>query len=89
MVKATARSGDRSARSALHLFLCVVACIPLVGEWMASRRAAQPPTAIPALQETPAKSYRAFRRMHATNEKFNQEGWLECWTELDERGLPV
>jgi len=25
--------------------------------------------------------------MHAANEKFNQEGWVECWTELDERGF--
>jgi hypothetical protein len=31
--------------------------------------------------------YRAFRRMHAANEKFNQEGWLDCWTELDEHGF--
>ena len=43
--------------------------------------------AIPALQETPVKGYRAFRRMHAANEKFNQEGWLECWTDLDEHGF--
>ena len=25
--------------------------------------------------------------MHASNEKFNQEGWLDCWTELDEKGF--
>jgi hypothetical protein len=42
---------------------------------------------IPALQETPVKQYRALRRMHAANEKFNQEGWLECWTELDDHGF--
>ena len=28
-------------------------------------------------------SYRAFRRMHAKSERFNQEGWLEAWTEFD------
>ena len=44
-------------------------------------------SAIPALQEMPAREYRAFRRMHAANEKFNQEGWLDCWTELDEHGF--
>lgn len=33
-------------------------------------------------QEEPLRSYRAFRRMHASSEKFNQEGWLEAWTEL-------
>jgi hypothetical protein len=35
-----------------------------------------------ARQEEPLRSYRAFRRMHAWSEKFNQEGWLEAWTEL-------
>jgi hypothetical protein len=34
----------------------------------------------PALQQ-----YRALRRMHARSEKFDQEGWLEAWTELDGR----
>lgn len=33
-------------------------------------------------QEEPLSSYRAFRRMHAWNEKFNQEAWLDAWTEL-------
>ena len=32
----------------------------------------------PALQQ-----YRALRRMHARSEKFNHEGWMEVWTELD------
>lgn len=31
--------------------------------------------------------YRAFRRMHAVSEKFNQEGWLEAWTEFDGRNF--
>ena len=25
--------------------------------------------------------------MHAVNEKFNQEAWLDCWTEFDDRGF--
>jgi hypothetical protein len=33
-------------------------------------------------QEEPLSSYRAYRWMHAWSEKFNQEGWLEAWTEL-------
>lgn len=37
----------------------------------------------PALQEMPLTQYRAFRRMHAKNERFNQEGWIDAWTELD------
>ena len=32
-------------------------------------------------------SYRAFRRMHAKSEKFNQEGWLDAWTEMDSNGF--
>ena len=32
-------------------------------------------------------SYRAFRRMHAKSEKFNQEGWLDAWTEQDATGF--
>jgi hypothetical protein len=42
---------------------------------------------IPALQERPLQQYRAFRRMHAENQKFNQEGWVDCWTELDTQGF--
>jgi hypothetical protein len=38
---------------------------------------------LPALQEAPVKQYRSFRRMHASNEKFNQEAWIDAWTELD------
>jgi hypothetical protein len=87
MVKATARSGSRSSRSAQRLGLCVAVCTLLVSTGWPAARAAQPTTSIPALQETAPKSYRAFRRMHAANEKFNQEGWVECWTELDERGF--
>jgi hypothetical protein len=42
---------------------------------------------LPALRESPPRQYRAYRRMHAENEKFGQEGWLEAWTELDEGGF--
>ena len=41
----------------------------------------------PSLRDQPLKQYRAFRRMHARSEHFNQEGWLEAWTEMDERGF--
>jgi len=44
--------------------------------------------ASPALQSDPAlQQYRALRRMHAKSEKFNHEGWMEAWTELDARGF--
>lgn len=33
--------------------------------------------------EEPLTQYRAYRRMHARCERFNQEAWVEAWTELD------
>ena len=39
------------------------------------------------LNDVPLTQYRAFRRMYATNEKFNQEAWLEAWTEFDSTGF--
>jgi hypothetical protein len=42
----------------------------------------------PALQSDPAlQQYRALRRMHAKSEKFNHEGWMEAWTELNATGF--
>lgn len=35
------------------------------------------------LDDVPLEQYRAYRRMHAKNEKFDQEAWLEAWTEFD------
>jgi hypothetical protein len=37
--------------------------------------------------DVPLTQYRAFRRMYATNEKFNQEAWLDAWTEFDSTGF--
>jgi len=42
-----------------------------------------PQDELPALQEAPLTRYRAFRKMHASNTKFNQEAWIDAWTELD------
>jgi hypothetical protein len=39
------------------------------------------------IREQPLTQYRAYRRMHARNDHFDQEAWLEAWTELDERGF--
>jgi len=87
MLKTTARSGLRSSGSTQRLLLCVALCTILAASGWPPARAAQPAPTIPALLDVPARSYRAFRRMHATNEKFNQEGWVECWTELDPQGF--
>ena len=40
-----------------------------------------------AARDEPVTQYRAYRRMHARSERFNQEGWLEAWTELDKDGF--
>jgi hypothetical protein len=61
---------------AVLVALVISAAPPLAGR--AAVRQTQP-----ALQEAPLTQYRAFRRMHAKNEKFNQEGWIDAWTELD------
>jgi hypothetical protein len=41
----------------------------------------------PSLRDQPLTQYRAYRRMHARSEHFNQEAWLEAWTEMDTRGF--
>jgi hypothetical protein len=41
---------------------------------------------VPAREQT-LTQYRAYRRMHADSEHFGQEGWLEAWTEMDDRGF--
>jgi hypothetical protein len=72
----------------LRQCLCVMACTLLVPTgWLFADGERTVTSPIAALQETPVKQYRAFRRMHAANEKFNQEGWVECWTELDDHGF--
>ena len=53
----------------------------------ATSEAERPLDHFPSLREQPLKQYRAYRRMHARSDKFNQEGWLEAWTEMDERGF--
>lgn len=45
------------------------------------------PDSTPAIGQEPLTQYRALRRMHARSEKFGHEGWLEAWTELDQRGF--
>lgn len=37
--------------------------------------------------EQPLTQYRAYRRMHARNDRFNQEAWLEAWTDFDAQGF--
>lgn len=68
--------------------LCVAAFSLAIGSALPSATEMHPvAAAIPALRESPVKQYRALRRMHASNEKFDQDGSIECWTELDEHGF--
>jgi hypothetical protein len=68
--------------------LCVVACTLLT---ISAATPSADSTTIregrTTIQDSSLRQYRAYRRMHARNEKFGQEAWLECWTELDERGF--
>jgi hypothetical protein len=50
-------------------------------------RGRTPAAAAPVLGAAELTGYRALRRMHAVNEKFDQEAWLEAWTELDGSGF--
>jgi len=52
-----------------------------------SAPAERSPSLFPSLHDPPLKQYRAYRRMHARSEHFNQEAWLEAWTEMDGRGF--
>ena len=67
------------AHSVLALLTLVLASAALC----AATDASAPQEQFPALQEAPLKQYRAFRRMHAKNAKFNQEAWIDAWTELN------
>src|SRR4029450_1950880 len=58
-----------------------MAAVPVAGRGAASSATAR------VVPDEPLTSYRAFRRMHAKSEKFNQEGWLNAWTEFDGREL--
>jgi hypothetical protein len=66
-------------------FTLVLLCFP--GERAAARADDRTAAHFFAQSEEPLTQYRAYRRMHARNERFNQEAWLEAWTECDSRGF--
>lgn len=66
---------------------CTVAALCLTYEETAARGDRRMPERFLSQPEEPLTQYRAYRRMHARNEKFDQEAWLEAWTELDTRGF--
>ena len=76
------RTGHRRLTREAAL-LAVAFTVGTVALAPAAGRAVTATDQLPALQEAPLKQYRAFRRMHARNEKFNQEAWIDAWTEMD------
>ena len=60
-------------------------------------QASEPPTRISeelrsvqrflSTDSEPLREYRAFRRLEASNAKFNKAAWLEAWTEVDAAGF--
>lgn len=69
----------------------VIGAILLLGAGAAAVAATsspdRPEVTFPSVREQPLTQYRAYRRMHARNEHFGQEAWLEAWTEFDDRGF--
>src|SRR5437773_8261035 len=58
-----------------------------VGAGAASEPVERAADRFPSLRAQPLTQYRAYRRMHARSEHFNQEAWLEAWTEMDNVGF--
>ncbi len=74
-----AATRHRRAQSGLAILTLVAASVALCAATDVSIQQDR----LPALKEAQLKQYRAFRRMHARNLKFNQEAWIEVWTELN------
>lgn len=73
-----------------HQRVCILAAVAMLAISVSAQSNDPGPVdaeLLPALQDAPLKQYRAYRRMHAVNEKFNHEAWLDCWTEFDDRGF--
>lgn len=89
MQRLTAEQLSRGRRVRRLVPLCVAlftlvagGAAPLAGE-----RQDLGPDEPPVLDDEPLQQYRAYRRMHAKNEKFDHEAWLEAWTDFDGRTL--
>jgi len=72
------------------LFRFLIAATLVLGTGAAGKAALEvdrPLDHFPSFREQPLTQYRAYRRMHARSEHFNQEGWLDAWTEMDAHGF--
>jgi hypothetical protein len=54
---------------------------------MATDENPQGPDRLQPSSETHLTQYRAYRRMHGVSERYNQEAWVEAWTEFDANGF--
>jgi hypothetical protein len=74
---------SRGTNSGAAVWVLTFTVIAIVMTIPTDGRSVQAQDQLPVLNNPPLTQYRAFRRMHARNEKFNQEAWLEAWTELN------
>lgn len=59
--------------------------MPVIGQGQIP--AADKPDALASLDSAELTEYRGLRRMHAANDKLDQEAWMDVWTELDPSGF--
>lgn len=83
------RHGETARVSAMLPFGVAAFALLLAGTALSAAVEGQDPPQeqLTVLDEAPLAQYRAYRRMHAQNDKFDKEAWLEAWTELDGRGF--
>jgi len=75
----------RDTRTVSRWVIAATLLLSAVAVGNAAREPERPADRFPSLREQPLRQYRAYRRMHARSERFNQEGWLEAWTEMNDR----
>ncbi len=76
-------------RSCRRLWVAAFSLVTAIAAASAPSATAPEPTA-PAFErasDIPLQQYRAMRRMHAQSERFEHEGWMDAWTELDSAGF--
>jgi hypothetical protein len=65
----------------------VLAFTLLAGAGALQARTATVTTTRAVPDEQKLTQYRAYRRMHVKSDRFDQEAWMEAWTELDRNGF--
>jgi len=66
-------------------FTLLLSTVPLAQSSSESSNPAVPD--VLGREAEPLVEYQAVRRMHARSDRFNQEGWLDAWTEFDGRAF--